>query len=179
MLGFEKGDRSYWRWIGTVSSVAAMLIYTLSIWELVWFTHADHPPLVGSIFGAIAVVVAYACLVFYPRLRGWHAIVTFGGIVLAATTAALGVVMSNLVNTSTDIEFIGRLTGAFGIGSLAALLAVGILVLINRPVQKQPRKHEFKEITLLCPRCGLKQTGGFQPQSGRLTVPQASESCIQ
>jgi hypothetical protein len=160
LLGLGAGDRRYWRWLGVLASLAACTMAVFHIWHPI-----EADPTLFAALTATAAVVAHACLVMAVPLQGAQVWVRRGAIAMAIvagvcfTTQAYIEYGNRHRPLTTEGDFLGRAGGAATIVMACATLALLVLARMNRRVDLESLPiTQFIQITLLCPRCGRKQT---------------------
>ncbi len=145
-------DRRHWRWAGVAAAAAAFSMATYAI--LLDIRHAS------SLFvclASVAVVVAHANAMVRAPLapnQRWLLWATLG----TAFTAA-GFVDLGSITRPWQEEMLGRLAGAAAIVAGCGTLALLVLVRITRRASSRVFSvADARQITLVCPRCGRKQT---------------------
>jgi hypothetical protein len=160
LLGFEKRDRQYWRWIGILAALAATSLFLCEVWTD-WDVLELWPALLVSLSG-LAAVPAYTALALafrLPRRQTWLPILgsalASGAVLCLAIGAAID---RSQWLSSPQTELLGRGAGAFTVAAAATLLAVIVLSRLNKSVTPAPFPHRFKDLALTCPRCGKPHT---------------------
>jgi hypothetical protein len=151
LVGAGHGRRR-WRWAGVAAAAAG---FALSTYAIILEIHRPSPLFVCVT--TVAVVVAHAnAMMLCPLKPGqrWLQAGTIG----AAITTGLLVDLGSLTSPWQE-EMLGRLAGAAAIIAGCGTLALLILARINRGVVRPGvATSEVREIALVCPLCGTKQT---------------------
>ena len=158
--------RRPWRWIGILAVVAACGITVVALWKELH----DGGGILTSII-SVAVVIAHANLAMLVPLQGNQWWLRAGTILAVVATAVFASIDAVNGEFQPD-EPMARLAVASAIPAGCGSLALLVLARINR---KPPGAvaMEVKELTIVCPHCGKKQTlpvGGAACAGCRLKI---------
>jgi len=152
-IGMRTGDRRYWRWLGVVCGAAGLALGLYMIW-------ADTEELIRQLayVSSVAAVVGYVNIVLYIRLPAGYRWLQAATIVMAAATAFFIDLMVSCEGDYGAFETAARFAGASGILTACGAMAMLILLRLHRGVDYEPGSTQMVEMSLVCPRCGKKQT---------------------
>jgi hypothetical protein len=149
-LGVARG--SLWRWPAIIMSCVALVLSVVGIWR----NDQDHPNAFAMLI-SIPTVLAYVNVTMLCRLKSGQVWARWVAILSVAATAACidcGIFLSDNGND----ELFGRLGAATGIIAGCATLALAILAVLNRKIERPPiMLQEVRSIDIVCPMCKKKQ----------------------
>jgi hypothetical protein len=151
LLG-ESTNLRPWRWIGVAASAFACAMTINEIW-----TSGRSPSrelMLAIVAGAGAVIGHANAVSLVPLLskQRWLRLLT---IAAAVATAAL-VVASVYRRSSSDL--LERFVAAAGICAACGTIAIAVLGILNRRVERPAADGGLFDLTVICPRCNRKQT---------------------
>jgi hypothetical protein len=155
-LGGWGADQRHWRWLGVGAALAAFIIttdiqYTHQVWPV-----PEHRTI---ILISIALVVTQANLTLLLDAPSQFFILRFAAIALGMAAAGVWVWSTYQdSNAAWQMTPAQRLSIALAICAGSATLAVGITGRFNRKSDPVKATIEFKEIAIVCPHCGKKQS---------------------
>jgi hypothetical protein len=155
LVGWQRPDRRWWRWIGVGAAAVALGLTNYGIW-----IHSGGEPawVVGAY--SIAAVVAHAIACLRLSLSSGQGIVRVVAMGAAACTGLLST-MSAAIHTSWDryggFDWEWRASAAFMLITVSATLALVVIGRLNRrPVVELSRTASFDKVSLVCPRCSQR-----------------------
>jgi hypothetical protein len=149
----------HWRFLGVLAGAAGVASGLYGI----WIVTGDKPTLIVHCFIAAAVIGASNVLsrLPLPRPQAWLRWATIGSI---AVTGLLGMAVNvldadGLLDGGASDILTLRLFTASSIVSACGILALAVLMAFNRrfAVTKAKSLADIKTITLICPRCTVRQ----------------------
>jgi hypothetical protein len=160
----SRGDRHWWRYIGTAAAVGAFVLAMFNVWNNFW-THNELFVLLLTI--AIAVAHANLCLLCNLKpSQYWLRRITI--ILVGATLIAVNIAVfygtddSGYFNrwsrNDKNVELLSRVAGATGICAACGSLALVVLARANKKLAVGSQPTEIKQIAVTCPNCSSKQT---------------------
>lgn len=157
LIGLQKDDKHWWRWIGVGATTLAALIFTYGI-----FNSTGGGPEIPAVILSIGVAIAHMNLMVRVPLKGGQSFVRIITILLALVT--IGLVDILLVTSADGDNFLTRTTVAAGILATCSTLAMIVLAFLNRALS-EPRdaKSEMpadllSKVSLTCPVCAKAMT---------------------
>ncbi|UCE60928.1 MAG: hypothetical protein JSU63_04085 [Phycisphaerales bacterium] len=158
LIGLRPGDHRYWRWAGVLASIVACVMWLSEIWIGLG---SDPGFVIFCVLLSLAAVIVHANLSIMCPLavgQGWvRAVAIFAAILTAACLDVLAA-DDRLNLAAVDGQLFGRLAAAAGIVTGCGTLALAVLARLNRVVDFEPLSAELTTVTVLCPRCGKKQS---------------------
>jgi hypothetical protein len=151
LVGLEVHPRRHWRWLGIAAAGASAGLILMDIWGG-W---SEHPKVLCPLL-SVAILVAYAVVLWMLPLKGRQGWVRWGTIGTALLTAAFINVIVILEPFLEDL--FERLTAAGGIVTACGTLSLLVLAAFNRRVEVGRTTSVLMELTVVCPRCRRKQT---------------------
>ena len=158
LIGHGTADRRPWRWAGIVASGVAYAMWLINIWTGM---ESDLGTVIFTTLLSLAVVVVHANLSLTAPLEPHQRWVRNGTIVAAALTATfidLIVIDEVLFRFGDSGDFLVRLAAASGILTGCGTMALAVLARLNRRIDYEPLSPELTHITVVCPRCGKRQS---------------------
>lgn len=145
-------DRRHWRYLGTLAAIAACAIVLFAIWH-----DLNEDSGLVTVVTSLAAVIAHANLIMFCPLRQEQRWVRHSTIACGILTA-ICVDINATWFAGQPSDLLLRLAGACGFIAGCGTLALAILARLNRGVGQKAILSEIKELTLICPGCGKKQT---------------------
>lgn len=173
LAGFEGGRTWLWRWLGLAAATAALGLWLLGIW-----TGIESAEGTVAFTGLLccAAVVALANLLRHcplPAAQHWLPITTVAVAIVDAALSVFIVAREQFFRTFAGFDVWGRLTAAAGIAVACGTLATLVLSRVGRRAIFEPTESELASLTVICPRCGKRQTlpvGGARCQRCGLRI---------
>ena len=148
LVGFGRGDRRHWRWLGVAAALIAAFVSTAAIWS-----ESLGEPDRLNLFITIAICVACANLICRIELKPQQRLLRVGTLLTGAVAAVLWVIAF-----SQESEDLLRIDAAFAIPALCGAVALAVVHRLNRGTHMAIVPAELQVITVFCPRCRKKQT---------------------
>ncbi len=162
LLGFERGPRRTWRWVGIVTAACALFIWSRGI----WFSQGDK---IGTVafasLLAISATLSYWMICLHcqlkPKLQWFRKAMMISALATAALINLLVVVSQLRLYRFANSAFLEQCAAASGIVTACGTLALAVLARMQRSVNYERRANAFDEMILTCPRCQKKQAMSF------------------
>ena len=150
-------DRQFWRLLGVA---AAGLAYGIVAYARIHHLHGDATFLIY--ITALAAVIAHANVMLTVPLRPNQSWLRWATILAGVATAVFTCITAAGEQHLQDdaVELPRRLAGACGVVAGCGTLAMGVLARMNRRYLQAGSTPvtDLRDITLICPLCGRKQT---------------------
>lgn len=158
LAGYAPGRIRPWPAVGALSAIGALLLWLTGIW-----TGIRSPAGTVAFAGLLccAGVVALASLLRHcplPATQRWLPRATVAAAALEAGLIELLVVRDQFWGVTPGFDIPGRLTAACGIATACGTLATLVLSRIGRRTTFEPTASDLASLTVVCPRCGKRQT---------------------
>ena len=150
------GDRRHWRYLGTLTSLAAAVMGIIGVWREV-----QTGEIAFAMIASTAAFIAHANLVLLCPLKSaqrWLAFAAIATSFLTALFVDLLIVFNKGLGGELSDSLLTRLAGASGILAGCSSLALLVLAALNRKSEFKPILAPISEYTLICPGCNRKQT---------------------
>jgi len=151
MIAQSPRDRM-WRWIGPLAALVAFVMSFLGT----WFIPSNDPTVYIGVL-SIACVVGHANVVLHLRLPDSALWLRLVAIASAAATAG-GITFVSALSKGFDSappDMLARLTGAAGIVTACATIALVVLLKLN-PARSAEAVTSIATVSLVCPHCAKK-----------------------
>ena len=157
LLGLDAGTRRLWRWVGIAAGAVAGLMWLIDIWI---GTGSDLGYVIFCVLLSAAAVTAHANLALLCTLTDVQRWVRWGTIGTGMLTACLLdlLALDDKFPLGIEDDLFARFAAAAVIAAGCGTLALFVLAILNRRGKAEASSPELGELSLICPRCGRKQT---------------------
>jgi putative flippase GtrA len=147
-------QRRWWQFVGVTCAVGSCIWYLLGIWHGL---NLQSQALLTALIG-LSATIAHANLTGFCLLNGyqrWLRIASIAAVVLTATFVESMAIANDLHDGDS---LVARGAGASALAAACGTLAVVIVSRLNRKVARRTVPENVKQLTLICPWCGRKES---------------------
>lgn len=158
LVGAGGSPRRIWRWVAVPAASVAFALWMAGVWL---GTKSALGTVLFSALMGVTVVVGHASLSLLVKLstgQRWVRAGTIVAIVLTAAAIVLVIAGQEYGDHAWGEGLLGRFVTAAGIAASCGSVTLLVLAQINRGVGSESPSVQLKRMTIVCPRCGKKQS---------------------